>query len=73
MWRNWQTRTVQVGMEISPCRFDSCHRHQKHNQTEMSGFFMPIFWNKADTLRPLPIRFILEKVHLVSKYFKLDR
>ena len=29
MWRNWQTRMVQVHMMIPSCRFKSCHPHQK--------------------------------------------
>ena len=28
IWRNWQTRTVQVRMSFRSCRFDSCYPHQ---------------------------------------------
>ena len=29
VWRNWQTRMVQVHMNASSCRFKSCYLHQK--------------------------------------------
>lgn len=29
VWRNWQTRMVQVHMSASSCRFKSCHLHQE--------------------------------------------
>ena len=28
IWRNWQTRMVQVHMNASSCRFKSCYPHQ---------------------------------------------
>ena len=31
MWWNWQTRKIQVLMVAIPCRFKSCHLHQKNN------------------------------------------
>ena len=30
MWRNWQTRRLQVPVGLRPCRFDSYHPHS-HN------------------------------------------
>ena len=27
MWRNWQTRRLQVPVGLRPCRFDSYHPH----------------------------------------------
>ena len=31
VWRNWQTRTVQVRVKAISCRFDSCYlHHQKY-------------------------------------------
>ena len=29
MWRNWQTRMVQVHVNESSCRFKSCYPHHK--------------------------------------------
>ena len=29
VWRNWQTRKIQVLMFARMCRFKSCHPHQK--------------------------------------------
>ena len=49
MWRNWQTRKIQVLMVARLCRFKSCHPHQygaslktgtKRRDTE-SLFFIP--------------------------------
>ena len=31
VWRNWQTRMVQVHMNASSCRFKSCYLHQRKN------------------------------------------
>ena len=28
-WRNWQTRTVQVRVRVTSCRFKSCFPHQR--------------------------------------------
>ena len=28
VWRNWQTRTVQVRVKAISCRFNSCYLHQ---------------------------------------------
>ena len=32
IWRNWQTRTVQVRVKAISCRFKSCYPHQKKDQ-----------------------------------------
>ena len=29
IWRNWQTRMVQVHVKAISCRFKSCYPHQK--------------------------------------------
>ena len=41
VWRNWQTRMVQVHMSASSCRFKSCHLHQKiqRDPCGQAGFF----------------------------------
>ena len=40
IWRNWQTRTVQVRMRAISCRFDSCYPHHKNNSTLLGLFFL---------------------------------
>ena len=35
VWRNWQTRTVQVRVKAISCRFDSCYLH--HRETAGSS------------------------------------
>ena len=37
VWRNWQTRMVQVHMNASSCRFKSCYLHQAAAYTECVG------------------------------------
>ena len=32
IWRNWQTRMVQVHMNASSCRFKSCYPHQTESE-----------------------------------------
>ena len=39
MWRNWQTRKIQVLMVERSCRFKSCHPHQMKKRTGISGSF----------------------------------
>ena len=36
VWRNWQTRMVQVHMNASSCRFKSCYPHQSRASTRKS-------------------------------------
>ncbi len=31
VWRNWQTRMVQVHVRATSCRFKSCYLHQKRS------------------------------------------
>ena len=38
VWRNWQTRMVQVHMNASSCRFKSCYLHQTECSYEHSVF-----------------------------------
>ena len=33
IWRNWQTRMVQVHVRATSCRFKSCYPHQKKTLT----------------------------------------
>ena len=40
VWRNWQTRMVQVHMNASSCRFKSCYLHHKIKGT----FLYPLFY-----------------------------
>lgn len=42
-WRNWQTRSVQVAVWLSMCRFDSCLRQQiSPSLTSVGeGLFLP--------------------------------
>ena len=42
IWRNWQTRMVQVHMNASSCRFKSCYPHQSRASTRKSrsGFLL---------------------------------
>ena len=42
VWRNWQTRTVQVRMRAISCRFKSCYLHQKGKDFTLVRFF-PFF------------------------------
>ena len=35
VWRNWQTRMVQVHMSASSCRFKSCYLHQVKVRTQL--------------------------------------
>ena len=37
VWRNWQTRMVQVHVGATPCRFNSCYLHQKERSTQRVG------------------------------------
>ena len=37
VWRNWQTRMVQVHMNASSCRFKSCYLHQNSELTLAVG------------------------------------
>ena len=43
VWRNWQTRMVQVHMSASSCRFKSCHLHQVEYPSGYSIFYA---WKK---------------------------
>lgn len=43
VWRNWQTRMVQVHMSASSCRFKSCHLHQVEYPSGYSIFYT---WKK---------------------------
>ena len=43
VWRNWQTRMVQVHMNASSCRFKSCYLHQKDHCRMTVVFFQLIF------------------------------
>ena len=40
VWRNWQTRTVQVRVKAISCRFDSCYLHHEKGQTIGLSLFM---------------------------------
>ena len=42
VWRNWQTRMVQVHMSASSCRFKSCHLHQTEYPEGYSVFLCPL-------------------------------
>ena len=46
MWRNWQTRKIQVLMVERSCRFKSCHPHQKTNKAVT-------FWSWLVFLQPI--------------------
>ena len=37
IWRNWQTRMVQVHMNANSCRFKSCYPH--HEKLDFIGLF----------------------------------
>ena len=70
VWRNWQTRMVQVHMNASSCRFKSCYLHQTKIirtllQLEMGSdlFFFA-------TIRIL-IKKLKRKVHIFSHYISL--
>ena len=39
MWRNWQTRKIQVLMVARLCRFKSCHPHQAQKAQYVVYFF----------------------------------
>ena len=39
IWRNWQTRMVQVHMNASSCRFKSCYPHHDWVTKKMSPNF----------------------------------
>ena len=39
MWRNWQTRKIQVLMFARMCRFKSCYPHQKSTGFDLSIFY----------------------------------
>ena len=44
-WRNWQTRTVQVRVSASSCRFKSCFSHQQNPTGSWPlGFFHAHFF-----------------------------
>ena len=38
IWRNWQTRMVQVHVKAISCRFNSCYPHQKKRRRNFSCF-----------------------------------
>ena len=42
VWRNWQTRMVQVHMNASSCRFKSCYLNQKDHCRMTMVFFNEI-------------------------------
>ena len=42
VWRNWQTRMVQVHMNASSCRFKSCYLHQNNQAIRVSGGLIAI-------------------------------
>ena len=44
MWRNWQTRTVQVRMIAMSCRFKSCHPHQIRNSRLIQSYRPTVFF-----------------------------
>ena len=60
VWRNWQTRTVQVRVKAISCRFDSCYLHQnKMDRPQVGPFFLHLIrqesnLEKARTLRKGP-------------------
>lgn len=37
VWRNWQTRTVQVRMGATPWRFKSSHPHHSFSRSQASS------------------------------------
>ena len=39
VWRNWQTRKIQVLMLVTMCRFKSCHPHQNRDFSVSVFFF----------------------------------
>ena len=43
IWRNWQTRMVQVHVKAISCRFKSCYPHQK--KPDFIGLFA-VLWHK---------------------------
>ena len=54
MWRNWQTRKIQVLMAYGLCRFKSCYPHQikrqslgygnKKREAENLSFLLPFLF-----------------------------
>ena len=46
MWRNWQTRKIQVLMVARLCRFKSCHPHQQ-KYPKNSGVFLSVFCKRV--------------------------
>ena len=49
VWRNWQTRKIQVLMVARLCRFKSCHPHQKKTPSKFAWglllVWMPQGWS----------------------------
>ena len=40
VWRNWQTRMVQVHVKAISCRFKSCYLHQFIPSAYVEGIFL---------------------------------
>ncbi len=40
VWRNWQTRMVQVHVRAISCRFKSCYPHQENSPSICLGCFL---------------------------------
>ena len=53
MWRNWQTRKIQVLMVARLCRFKSCHPHQCCTR-RLSKSWLPCFYFLATYVVLLP-------------------
>ena len=66
VWRNWQTRMVQVHMSASSCRFKSCHLHQKRkiSPTDWSSVF---YEKRQDLKSPVTANFADAKFDRVSR------
>lgn len=47
VWRNWQTRMVQVHMNASSCRFKSCYPHQSRASTRKSRSGLLLYYGFA--------------------------
>ena len=63
VWRNWQTRTVQVRMRAISCRFKSCYLHH----VEAKFALLRLFLCKK-VIRPLPcFSSFTKKSHLSTK------
>lgn len=55
VWRNWQTRMVQVHMKAISCRFKSCYLHQTkiiRTKSSLWGTGSDYFFISTDTKTP---------------------